>query len=170
MKAHLAYLRYIARHKWFVFLAGRRLRVSLWRLIIHDWSKFSPAEWGPYVHNFYNPDGSKKQVRDATGRYEPINQESLPFRLAWLHHQRMNLHHWQPWVLIGDDGKWEAMPIPDKYLREMIADWEGAGRAIIGRLDPRPWYEQNKDVILLEPKTRARLEVLMAVRYGNKET
>lgn len=53
MSAHLRYLSYVVRHKWFVLLAGLRVRAPLWRLLIHDWSKFTPSEWGPYVRFFY---------------------------------------------------------------------------------------------------------------------
>lgn len=55
MKAHLLYLRYVLRHKWFVLVAGRRTGAPLWRLLIHDWSKFLPSEWAPYVQMFYGP-------------------------------------------------------------------------------------------------------------------
>lgn len=90
MSGHVAYLIYVLRHKWFVLLAGLQLGVPLWRLLIHDWTKFTPAEWGPYVRNFFNPDGSRRQ-----------GQEKAPeFEYAWLHHQR-NKHHWEAWVIVG---------------------------------------------------------------------
>ena len=38
----------ILKHKWFVFLEGRRLGVSMWRLMIHDWTKFLPSELPHY--------------------------------------------------------------------------------------------------------------------------
>lgn len=44
MKPHIQYLWYVIRHKFFVFQAGLRLGVPLWQLLIHDLSKFSPAE------------------------------------------------------------------------------------------------------------------------------
>ena len=47
MKAHLRYLGYVLRHKWFVLVAGLKVGAPLWRLLIHDWSKFTAAEWGP---------------------------------------------------------------------------------------------------------------------------
>lgn len=49
MRPHLRYALYVARHKWFVLLAGRRTGAPLWRLLVHDWSKLTPAEWGAYV-------------------------------------------------------------------------------------------------------------------------
>ena len=41
MLPHLRYLSYVLRHKWYVLWAGLWLGVPLWRLLIHDWSKFS---------------------------------------------------------------------------------------------------------------------------------
>jgi hypothetical protein len=62
MKKHFQYLSYVVRHKWFVLLAGLRTGAPLWRLIIHDWSKFLPCEWFPYVNYFYG----QPQVGDVT--------------------------------------------------------------------------------------------------------
>jgi hypothetical protein len=84
MKPHLKYASYVARHKWFVLRAGLKVRAPLWRLIIHDWSKLTPAEWGPYVRSFYGKQGRTPEVRAA-------------FDAAWLHHQHRNPHHWQHW-------------------------------------------------------------------------
>jgi len=156
MRRNLAYLRYVIRHKWFVFLACFKMHVPLWRSIIHDWSKFTPREWSPYVRQFFNPDGTPRKVRDASGAYDP-NAKPVEFKYAWLSHQR-NLHHWQAWVSIGDGGNLIALPMPETYAREMIADWIGAGRAISGRIDPRPWYETNKDKMILHTETRKWVE------------
>jgi len=51
------YLKYLIRHKWFVFRAGLKLKVSIWRLLIHDWTKFLPSEFFPYLRKFYGPVG-----------------------------------------------------------------------------------------------------------------
>jgi len=48
--------------------------------------------------------------------------------------------------------------MPPKYVREMIADWVGAGMAISGRKDPNPWYKKNKDKMLLHKDTRQLVE------------
>jgi len=53
MQPHLRYLAYVLRHKWHVFIACRGLHVPLWQAIIHDWTKFLPCEWFPYVQRFY---------------------------------------------------------------------------------------------------------------------
>ena len=50
-----------------------------------------------------------------------------------------------------------ALPMPDRYRREMLADWLGAGRAY-GNPDTAGWYQDHKDGILLHPETRAWVE------------
>lgn len=139
-KAHLRYASYVARHKWFVFIAGRRTGAPLWRLLIHDWSKMSVAEWKPYVDSFYGPERTPA-VRAA-------------FDAAWLHHQHRNPHHWQHWVLSQDDGEIKKIEIPEALVREMVADWMGAGRVITGYWDVHTWYLKNYGVIKLHSATR----------------
>lgn len=145
VRAHLRYAAYVTRHKWFVFVAGQRTRTPLWRLLIHDWSKLTPAEWTPYVRFFYT-DAPDQRALDT----------------AWLHHQHNNDHHWQHWVLREDDGATKALAMPEAACREMVADWMGAGRVITGRWDVASWYGQNRSKIVLHPRTRERVEELIA--------
>lgn len=166
MGAHLSYGSYVARHKWFVFVAGWKTGAPLWRLVIHDWSKLTPAEWRPYVENFYRP------LDPSIGRGEGPHGVALVERLraerqarfdaAWLHHQHRNAHHWQHWLLREDDGPTKALPMPEPLVREMVADWMGAGRAITGQWEVASWYEANRDKIVLAAETRALVEQLIA--------
>ncbi len=161
MKGHFAYMRYVLRHKWFVFVGGVRTRAPLWRLVVHDWSKFTRSEWGPYVRQFYAPDGSNRAgVRRKDGGYD-LAEQPYEFQRAWLGHQRRNKHHWQAWVLLGDNGQLVPIEMPERYVREMVADWIGAGRAITGQWDPRPWYEKNRSLMVLHDETRVRVEQLL---------
>ena len=105
---HLKYLKYLIRHKWFVFLSGLKTGAPIGRLIIHDWSKFLPDEWIPYARYFYNYEG---QIPHSI-------QED--FDKAWLLHQRRNKHHWQYWVLLQDDGQIKTIQMPEKYIKEMV--------------------------------------------------
>lgn len=148
MKAHLRYASYVARHKWFVFRAGLKTGAPLWRLLIHDWSKLTPAEWTPYVHQFYAKDRKRKGA----------------FERAWLHHQHRNPHHWQHWLDVKWDGTLRPLPMPEKLVREMVADWMGAGRAITGRWEVRDWYKANRDKIVLHASTRKLVDELVGLR------
>ena len=162
MKKHFQYLSYIVRHKWFVFLAADNLHIT-WLGLIHDWSKFRPDEWLPYAEFFY---GKKaKPPRDSTGYYKPYNTGDERFDFAWLLHQKRNKHHWQWWILPLDDGGFKAMPMPDCFRREMLADWIGAGKAQ-GRPKTWEWYEKNKGKMILHPDTRTWIERELEVMRG----
>jgi len=166
-RRHLSYARYITRHKWYVFLACLKCGVPWWRGVIHDWRKFLPKEWGPYARNFFQADGSKKQVRDSSGAYAAAARPD-EFQYAWLHHQR-HRHHWQAWCVLGDGGSVTALEIPETFIREMIADWVGAGRAISGRQDPRPWYIKNYQNMVMHTNSSTRLEELLEELFGPLE-
>src|SRR5207249_1167176 len=101
--------------------------------VTHDLSKFLPSEWVPYAQHFYG---------DAAGRAD----KAAAFDSAWLYHQRRNPHHPQWWVLLQDSGETKLLPMPDRYRREMLADWIGAGRAQ-GYPDTAAWYRANRDRI-----------------------
>lgn len=203
MKTHLLYLKAVLRHKWFVLLAGLpmmrglppklALRLLL-NLIIHDASKFSASEWGPYARAFY---GSAER---KTGKPDG----NVAFDRAWLHHLRHNKHHWQAWVyintystamyrhpahtraidlgwLLQDDGRHKSIltgipmgplnysrlevePMPSPYLEEMIADWRGANRAY-GDQSLVAWYEKTRAARILHPDTQRWVEEELGVGY-----
>lgn len=216
MKSHLQYLRYVLRHKWFVFVECLKLGVPIWIAVFHDWDKFMFDEWNPYVQYFYGEKVERPGVKVTTpnGGLVPLMEQPQhvkdAFDRAWNLHQKRNKHHWQFWLLHPDnprpnftfqshdggashmqirsvDGKdvavvWDisipwwkpdseaerqcesdlrhapvALPMPDVYRREMLADWRGAGRAL-GNSDTRQWYELNKHNIRLHPETRTWLE------------
>lgn len=149
MKRHWNYLKYVIRHKWFVYVAGRNLSVSWWRLIKHDWHKFLPSEWLPYARTFYAPDG--------TGQYK----ESGEFAYAWNLHQKRADHHWQHWMVTWDRGTLECLPMSKQAILEMVADWYGAGRAITGKWEADQWYHKNKEKIQLHSDTRRLVEAML---------
>jgi hypothetical protein len=167
MKAHLRYLRTVTRHKWFVFLECCKLRI-FWRGLIHDWTKFLPSEWSPYVASFEGPKypsykgfhGEERRLALDLGHTKEAVRER--FDRAWLHHQRWNKHHWQYWVLRNDDGSTVPQMMPWVYVREMVADWRGAGRAY-GSPDTAAWYLARRASILLHPATRALVEALLGL-------
>lgn len=154
--------RYVAKtveHKVYVFTAGRRVGAPLWRLIIHDWSKFTPAELPHYARQFY---GAK--------------DDPLGWSRAWLHHQNGNAHHWEYWVTRSGAGNAKAgdpVEMPDRFVREMVADWLGASRAYAGKwpqgFDTWDWYQANFSKIALHPTTRLKVvAILDAYFHGTR--
>lgn len=161
MRRHLQYLKYVLRHKWFVFLECLKLGVPIWIAILHDWDKFLPDEWFGYARFFHNPDGSPVQRRDGTGYYKPTDTGNREFEKAWFLHTRRNKHHWQYWVL-PTEGDNKLYQMPDVYIREMIADWRGAGRAQ-GTPDTKAWYMANRDKMKLHHVTRLGVEMYLGI-------
>lgn len=156
MNRHWQYLKYVLRHKWFVFWACLEYGVPIWIAILHDWDKFLPSMWFSFAACFYKPDGSKQYI------------ETPEFTANWNAHQKRNRHHWQWWMLTWDRGETELLPMTDVYRREMLADWIGAGRAIaVGNnriwlmTDTCDWYEKNKEKMKLHPDTRLWIEAQM---------
>ena len=142
---YVKYLRQLIRHKWFVFLAARRLGIT-WLGVIHDLSKFKPSEFVPYARFFYGGNDKCWWIKDD-------------FDTAWNHHQKRNRHHWQYWMLTNDSDEPQTVCLfmPDKYRKEMIADWCGAGRAY-GNPDTLGWYKEHREKIHLHADARWILE------------
>ena len=56
-----------------------------------------------------------------------------------------------------------VLPMPMKYILEMVCDWKGAGKAQ-GHGHPgelQEWYNKNKEKMSLHPNTRAEVENLI---------
>lgn len=166
-KKHAGYLSYVVRHKWFVFLACCRMGVPF-AGIVHDWSKFLPSEWRPYAEKFYG-NRERFEALDAIGEFGCA--ELAPFgyfvqdrfNVAWNLHQKRNPHHWQFWLVTMDSGQTFPVPMPDRYRREMLADWIGAGRAITGRYETAAWYRKNRERIMLHSETRVWVDEKLGV-------
>ena len=145
MTPDLKYLRYVLLHKFYVFRAGLALRKVcqvpeplwrwVWRLLVHDLSKFSLAEWTPYVDQFYGeiPEPSYGDARMLPGAVGPEEVAQLKrdrqakFNAAWLHHIHANPHHWQHHILHEDSGKVIVLIPHAALVHEMVADWLAAG-------------------------------------------
>lgn len=128
------YLKYVLKHKWYVFLECLKI-MQPWHGITHDLSKFLPSEFFPYAKWFYGKTGDKDG-----------------FDVAWCLHQHRNKHHWDYWV--KSDGK--PVPVPPKYIMQMIADWRAMGRTFGDTAES--FYIKNKDRMILHGETIKCLE------------
>jgi len=101
-------------HKYYIFIWGLRLRVPLWQLLIHDWSKLiSLSETKGYLSLYLETKSTKSQTR---------------YQKAWLFHQNRHPHHYEYW-LCRENGQLLPLPMPMKYVREMVCDWIAANKA-----------------------------------------
>ena len=130
MNSHFAYLQDLLRHKWLVILEGRELGLPLGQLIVHDLSKFLPDEWRAGVA--FRRSG---KADDAALRK----------------HYRRNRHHPQYWLKNGD-----ALPMPERFRLEMLADWRAVGRTKPGTT--AAWYTVYGHTFPFHPETRAWVE------------
>ena len=145
--SYARYLRLVLEHKWYVLLAGLRTGAPLGNLLIHDWSKFTPAEAPHYARQFYGGGG-----------------DPLGFSQAWNHHQKINPHHWEYWVLVAGHGRGgyadgSALPMPESCVREMVADWLAATRVFDGAwpesMETWEWWQKSFSRLRLHEETRA---------------
>lgn len=159
---HFKYLKYLLKHKWYVFKEACRLGIP-WRGLVHDLSKLRPREWFPYAEYFY---GDRSCITISVTSTSIKDDRKEAFDLAWLQHQHSNPHHWQYWILREDSGETKILEMPDAYRKEMLADWIGAGKAILGNTaDTKGWYLRNKDKILLGEETRGWIEAMLGIPY-----
>jgi len=156
MKIYFKYLQYIIKHKWFVLIECFKKRLY-WQGIVHDLNKFKPSSFLPYARYF---GGNILKGRDKTGYYKPYDTEDADFDMAVFHHVQSNKHHWQYWVKPKDKKGYILLEIPEKYVKEMICDWKGAGKAQ-GALDMHGWYIKNRRKLQLHPNTRKLVEFLL---------
>ena len=171
MMKYIKYFKYIIRHKWFVFMAIVNMPDHpdfsfypniIWSAIMHDISKFLPSEFIPYANFFYGK-GSPKQNGLKVNKIQDIDKQNK-FDIAWLKHIHRNPHYWQHWILRADGGFTKALDIPDKYIMEMVCDWQSASRAIRGKgATALEWYKNQWDRIMLTPETREKVEKLLNV-------
>ncbi len=154
---YLRLLKSLLIHKWYVFLAGRRIGVPLWRLIIHDWSKFSPTEFFRYARYKYR-DGSRQE-----------------WAIAWLHHLHHELHHPEHWIILwhGNPDFYSGLggqdivkyvsilPMPETYVREMIADMHSTSKQMTGSWDISEWLNKNGHEIHFHDDTVTLMDKVM---------
>lgn len=170
---YFKYTFYLLKHKWYVMLDC--FKAGLFRAgIFHDWSKLRPSELVPYANFFYGLEGIKKGgiKKDRTkGYYKPTDTGDSKFDMAWFYHQRRNKHHWQYWTLVEDQtGVVKPVPMPMKYVREMVSDWQGAGQAQNSTTSCLEWFELHKDKMQLHHMTEFNIYKTIHAhnRYQNR--
>jgi hypothetical protein len=149
MRKYVENVVYILQHKWYVLIECWKEGLY-WQGIIHDMSKFSRAEFPAYAKNFFS---SLNEQAKTKGDIQKV------FSYAWLHHQHHNKHHWNYWVV--NQYTKEAVPIPEKYILEMICDWRAMSRKFGDTA--QEFFEKNYYRMVLHPETFTRIEQILEV-------
>jgi hypothetical protein len=150
----MKYLWLTLRHKWFVLLAGRRTRTTIWRRIRHDLSKLLPCELPHYQRQFFG-----------------AADNPLGYIGCWTHHQNANDHHWEYWIPRTGHSRCnppfvdnEPIPMPEEAVREMVADWLASGRAYGGHwpdVNNWTWYRTNRSRMRIHPATERLIDIVI---------
>ena len=150
------HLRTINHHKMLV--TKTCFKVGLyWQGICHDLSKYHPIEFIPGIIYYQ-------------GNRSPINREKeiKGYSRGWLHHKGRNKHHFEYWVDygIGAEHVLAGMPMPRKYIAEMIMDRISASRIYHPEnytdASPLEYFLKGKDRLwFIHPDTSAQIEYLL---------
>ena len=155
----------ITYHKWLVLQGCFRVGLY-WQGITHDLSKYSPTEFRVGAHYFQgnrSPNGAER--------------EQLGYSTAWIHHKGRNRHHFEYWTDLNRETKrYESVPMPRKYLAEMIMDRRAACMVYEGEKysdqSALAYYNRSLDKTLMHPQLQQELKFLltMLAEEGEKET
>ena len=157
----------ITKHKWIVMRYCFRMGL-ICQGLAHDLSKYSPTEFlagAKYWQGDRSPNNAER--------------EAIGVSYSWLHHKGRNRHHFEYWVDydLEADTILAGMPIPRKYVAEMIADRIGASTVYLGELydDTAPYVYLTKSLDKLwfvHPDVREQLAYLlgMLAAKGEKHT
>ena len=134
-----------------------------WRGLVHDLSKYSPAEFSASAKHFQ-------------GNRSPIEaeKEDVGYSIAWLHHKGHNKHHWEWWTDFDSNGNVIANKIPSEYVIEMICDWIGAGKVYGGEkwseAEPLNYYNKVRAGRHFHPETEKLIvQLLEIIKFGGLE-
>ena len=155
----------ITRHRWLV--RGGCFRIGLyWQGLIHDLSKYSPTEFSvgaKYYQGIRSPNAAE---RDDKGYSE-----------AWMHHKGRNRHHYEYWTDMNKETRiYEPIPMPRKYLAEMVMDRRAACKVYEGKKyhpsSALEYFMRSRERELMHPQTKQELEyiLVMLAEKGERET
>jgi len=155
----------VTKHRWLVMWGCFRIGLY-WQGLTHDLSKYAPAEFLNGARYYQGDRSPNSQERKAKGYSE-----------AWIHHKGRNRHHYEYWTDLDlKTGRYVPIPVPRKYLAEMIMDRRAACMTYRGDrytdASPLEYHERSLEKDLMSPVTRRQLEYLLTMLRdrGEQET
>ncbi len=155
----------ITHHKWLVLQGCFRVGLY-WQGITHDLSKYSPPEFfvgARYYQGNRSPNAAER--------------EDKGWSTAWMHHKGRNRHHYEYWTDLSPETKrYVSMPMPRKYLVEMVMDRRAACMTYQREkyTDASAWeyYNRSRERNFMHPQLQKELEylLLMLRDRGERET
>ena len=150
MNKYWNYFWYVVEHKWNVGIECIKKGLYV-HALTHDISKFLPSEFIPYARFFAETNRAKD--------YKQVDEDNMNFQMGWLKHQKRNKHHWNYWVSVTRKDEILALSMPVKYIKQIIADWDGMSRKFGGTTED--YWHINKDNMILHLETIEYIEKLL---------
>ena len=104
-------------------------------------------------------------------------REDKGYSEAWIHHKGRNRHHWEYWTdMLPATKRYDPVPVPRKYLAEMIMDRIAASKTYQGSAytdaSPLNYLLSSREQNLMHPQTRQELEYILTMLrdHGEKTT
>ena len=155
----------VTTHRWIV-MKGCFAMGLFWQGLTHDLSKYSPTEFRNGVRHYQGTRSPNARERELKGYSE-----------AWMHHKGRNRHHYEYWTdMSRETGRYESVPMPRRYLAEMVADRVAACKVYEGEKytsgSALAYLERSREKNLMNPKTRQELAYLLTMLRdeGEKQT
>ncbi len=142
-----------------------------WQGLTHDLSKYSPTEFrvgAKYYQGTRSPNNAER--------------EDIGYSTAWLHHKGRNKHHYEYWIDYNTKGVIPTtdvlvpVPMPDRYIAEMIMDRIAACKIYGGDsytdAEPLKYLNNGIERAPMHEYTRDTLKyyLTMLSEKGEKET
>jgi len=146
----------ITKHRWLV--REGCFRVGLyWQGLTHDLSKYSVTEFSNGAKYYQGTRSPNAAEREDKGLSE-----------AWMHHKGRNRHHYEYWTDMSlQTRNYESVPMPRKYLVEMVMDRRAASMTYQGAAytdaSPLEYFDKSREKALMHPQTRQELAFLLTM-------
>ncbi len=165
MPAYFKHFMTVTRHRHAVikhcFKAG-----IFWQGLLHDLSKYSPAEFISGAKNYQGNRSPNEAEREKHG-----------YSAAWMHHKGCNKHHFEYWLDYSPKTRSvQPVKMPLKYVIEMFCDRVAAGKIYKGNnytdRSSLDYFLGGKPTRVIHKETSDFLEMLlnMLVEKGEEET
>ena len=155
----------VNHHRFLVMVGCFRVGLYLQGLT-HDLSKYSPTEFmigARYWQGTRSPNAAEREVKG--------------YSEAWMHHKGRNRHHYEYWTDMHPVSKtYEPIPMPRKYLVEMVMDRIAACKTYQGKAytdgSAFVYFDKGRERHLMHPDTEKQLRYLLGMLRdkGEKET
>lgn len=146
----------VNRHRYLVRKGCFRIGLY-WQGLTHDLSKYSPEEFlvgAKYFQGDRSPNAAEREIHG--------------FSRAWMHHKGRNRHHYEYWTDMSPvTRQYESVPMPRKYLCEMVMDRRAACMVYEGERytdgSALTYFEKSRERLLMHPQTQRELGYLLTM-------